>query len=232
MKNKTFLIIIFSSIILIILIIINNIIQPKKKNLPEISPNISPTLAISKTLSPTITLNPQELNIQLKKIKEEHVIISPTSLPIKDIFLTQLQDGIPSSWIPVSSPSSLFNKDGRKFSPHQYFYALLNSKQLQIFMAEGDKKVRSIKWEKETVEVNFVWLSDKFILIIEKNTSKNIDNLYLIDYDTGEKSFLFSSYPVPLRFDLSKNPQVYNNGKDIVLSDNEAGLWNLSLSLK
>lgn len=77
----------------------------------------------------------------------------------------------------------------------------------------------------------YFFLNDEMLVLIEKeNTEKGVDNFYIVKIPSGEKLFFTGSFPVPSRLNLDKKVGVYEEGRTLIMADNEGKLWQLDLT--
>lgn len=227
--KKIYILISVSALILIILITTTLILSKRLQN------NKENNLITTPIPSPT-TIFPPDTNIatdvtdykkQLNKPSGFDDSILPTDAPIS--FFNFIQA---STFPPLGMKAVLIDKtpSGEKFSPNKNYFARIEGTNLVIYDAKTSVKVREIKPESNILQTNFNWLTDNLLIFIEKeNTNRHIDQIYIVKRDTGKKTYMLGSFPVPKRFNLAEDPFIYNNGQEIFIVDNENQYWQLSI---
>ena len=216
-------------VILTLLFTRTNNSAPNQTPTPTIITQSDNTSITDSPISETPYPTPDE---ETKEIFDDHHLEQfPTNAPLKNAELIPLENTIPSEWQLASPDTYQANEQGRKFSPNKQSYVVVSNRTTQIFETNGDNNIRTIPFADDVAQVNAVWVNDQFVLLSEKDTSeRQLDRMYLVNKDTGEKTFTLGSFPVLSRFNLTVDPKVYNNGTDVVFTDNDGQLWNLHLS--
>lgn len=115
-----------------------------------------------------------------------------------------------------------------KSAPTGNTTALIANGQLNI--DRGDTRLQKIEISPNISAVNFVWINEQYLIMIEKDKSfQKLDRIYLVDWERGEKQFFAGSFPIASRLNLNFEPLVEANGKNIYFKDNSGNYWLLIL---
>ncbi|OGG20638.1 hypothetical protein A3D03_00390 [Candidatus Gottesmanbacteria bacterium RIFCSPHIGHO2_02_FULL_40_13] len=139
---------------------------------------------------------------------------------IKSFLWKKIERGLPEniSFLSSSKRSPLGNMTG----------VIANG---QLNIDRDFTRLQKIEVSANISAVNFVWINEQFLIMIEKDKSRQkLDRIYLIDSMTGEKQFFAGSFPITSRLDLNFEPLVETNGKNIYFKDNDGNYWLLTLS--
>lgn len=92
----------------------------------------------------------------------------------------------------------------------------------------GEEKIYPIA---DVVEkANFAFLTDKYLILIEKEDSfRKIDRIFLISVTGGTRLFLTGSFTIVDRLDLGREPLVLARGTQIIFKDNAGNFWQLNI---
>jgi hypothetical protein len=133
--------------------------------------------------------------------------------------------------LPTGSPLTTKIEATKKFSFDNKSFASLTDKGLTI-SERGDQIKQEVSFEKTTKEGQFVWLTNDYLLLVEKQNQEDlgiIDWVYLVAKESGKKEALVGSFPMVNRLDLSFEPKLYEGGHVVVFLDNDKNYWALSL---
>ncbi len=127
-----------------------------------------------------------------------------------------------------SPPENVSYLNSSKFAPTGDLSAVIANGQLNI--DRGDTRLQKIDISPNISAVNFVWINEKYLIMIEKDKSfQKLDRIYLVDTQSGEKQFFAGSFPIVSRLNLNFEPLVETNGKNIYFKDNDGNYWLLTL---
>lgn len=134
------------------------------------------------------------------------------------------------SWkkIDGSPPENISYLSSSKLAPGANLSAIIANGRLNI--DRGDTRLQKIEISPDLAAVNFAWINERYLIMIEKDKSfQKLDRIYLVDRETGEKQFFAGSFPIVSRLNLNFEPLVEANGKNVYFKDNDGNYWLLTL---
>lgn len=148
------------------------------------------------------------------------------NLVIKNFFWKKIAGSPPEN---ISYLKQSAGTDGNsKSAPSGNTTALIANGQLNI--DRGDTRLQKIEISPNISAVNFVWINETYLIMIEKDKSfQKLDRIYLVDISRGEKQFFAGSFPIASRLNLNFEPLVETNGKNIYFKDGSGNYWLLIL---
>jgi len=170
---------------------------------------------IDKQITPTVSLESSGSDRQMGSI-------------IRDFSWKVIGTTMPT--IKKRQKSEIKEVDGltRKYSPNGNYSAYLTRQDLVVENNGGNQI--SVDITPETEAVNFVWLTNQLVLLIEKEAAfRKIDRIYFIKAELGEKNFFAGSFPIKDRLNLAFEPVVFDDGSEVLFQDNARNYWQLSL---
>lgn len=127
-----------------------------------------------------------------------------------------------------SPPENSSYLSSSKSAPTGNLSAVVANGRLNI--DRGDTRLQKIEISPNISAVNFAWINEKYLIMIEKDKSfQKLDRIYLVDTQSGEKQFFTGSFPIVSRLNLNSEPLVEANGKNIYFKDNVGSYWLLTL---
>jgi hypothetical protein len=129
-------------------------------------------------------------------------------------------------------PEHLYQQDidGYKKSPNKTLKSKILQGTLIIQETDTENQIQTIPITYGTKEANHAWLTENLLVLFEKDSSDTeIDRVYMIEQDTGNRTYLVGSFPVYSRFNLRTDPEIYDDGSVIVVTDNENALWKIEI---
>lgn len=224
-------------VILVLLAILVTFVISRKKieNTPgSISPTSmieQPTIAL--TTSPRSTVTPTIDPAVAAHFEEHHNEQFADNEPLEKAEMIPLDGPIPSNWVLQTAYTFTPDEQGRKFSNNRDFFAGVSGGKLIILNAADQAIIAEVAFDDTIQEVNFAWLANNNMIIIEKDNSDiTIDRIYLFNIQTKEKTFILGSFPVISRFNLKIEPKVYDNGSRIIFTANDTSEWYIELTFK
>ncbi|MBI3954800.1 hypothetical protein HY338_00020 [Candidatus Gottesmanbacteria bacterium] len=152
--------------------------------------------------------------------------VTQNNLVIKNFFWKKITGSPPEN---ISYLKQSTATDGNaKSAPAGNLTAVIANGQLNI--DRGDTRLQKIEISPNISAVNFVWINEQYLIMIEKDKSfQKLDRIYLVDADSGEKQFFAGSFPIATRLNMNFEPLVETNGKNIYFKDNGGNYWLLIL---
>jgi hypothetical protein len=125
------------------------------------------------------------------------------------------------------------DEEGYVYSPRRQHSARIEGDDIIITDIKTSTPAQTLQLENDTQEAVLAWLREDLLLVVEKEFAETkIDRAYMLELDSTKKTYLVGSFPVYTRFNLQKNLEVFNNGKVVIISDNEDMLWKLEIDYR
>lgn len=130
----------------------------------------------------------------------------------------------------ASLPKSVATAENSKLSPAKQYEAYIKDDKL-VVLNNTTGIENAVNLSENLLDSNFVFLNDKYLLLIEKdNTFHKLDLFYIVSLESFEKQYFAGSFPIVSRLDLNIEPIVTMDGREVYLKDKSGIYWLLKLT--
>lgn len=229
--SKRQLIIAGSVLGLILLVVVFNALKNKSYQSGSTSTNTTASQSQSQT---TILISPQVNSNFYKNAADKTtyqafpMIIGGKN--ISSIKLERLTGQVPAGLSAMPLYSYEFYKSDKKYNPQQTLSAKIVERSLVIYSNPEESVKISVPITESVRVANFSWITDGLILLVEKGTSGN--NFFLVETDSGKKTFLTDDSLIPDKTDIGIGMKAFNSARQslIVLTSTQGDYWQLILN--
>ena len=190
-------------------------------------------------LSPAPTITPMPVDPARYKDLKSWSDYQPfpsidASKKIDDVQFKELTTSIPIEAVVMPLYSYEYFNSDRKANPSLQYGANIQKGYLRIYNNQQDKLFKSVALENSTLAVNFAWITNELILLLEQSQKqgRDITTFYLVDPSLNSKLKIGDDSSIREGIDIKLGPIAYNslNNSVIVFTTTEGYEWQLVLT--